>query len=107
MNRYLTKSRIAAVVMICMLVTVSFASAETPVYGGSPSGDPFETPTAAGMAADLVLVRVFGLAAIVTGSVLLVVSLPFTIPSKSVNTAAKKLVVGPTKFTFVRPLGEF
>jgi len=58
------------------------------------------------MVADLVLIRPIGLIATVLGSVVFVVSLPFTLLGGNVDEAAKSLVVEPAKFTFVRPLGE-
>jgi hypothetical protein len=42
----------------------------------------------------------------VLGSVAFVVTLPFSIPTKSVDKAAQKLVVDPARYTFVRPLGQ-
>lgn len=63
-------------------------------------------PTAEAMLADVVLLRPFGFAATVLGSVVFVVALPFTLPTRSVDKAAKKLVVEPAKFTFARPLGQ-
>jgi hypothetical protein len=36
-----------------------------------------------------------------------VVTLPFTLPSKSVHSAAKELVAVPAQYTFKRPLGQF
>jgi len=35
-----------------------------------------------------------------------VVTLPLSIPTRSVDKAAQKLVVDPAKYTFVRPLGQ-
>jgi len=35
-----------------------------------------------------------------------VITLPFSIPTKSVDKAAQKLIVDPAKYTFVRPLGQ-
>jgi len=43
----------------------------------------------------------------VVGAVVFVVTLPFTLPSKSVDRAAKKLVAEPAQYTFKRPLGQF
>jgi hypothetical protein len=53
------------------------------------------------------MARPLGLAAMVVGVVVFVVSLPFTLPSGSVDSANKMLVKAPTVFTFKRPLGRF
>jgi len=59
------------------------------------------------MAGDFFLCRPLGLAATVIGSVLFVVSLPFSALGDNVGQAADLLVVEPAKFTFDRPLGKF
>ncbi len=58
------------------------------------------------MAIDMVLARPIGLLSVIGGSVLFVVSLPFTIPSGSVDAAADELVRKPINYTFRRPLGQ-
>lgn len=58
------------------------------------------------MVADLVFARPVGLLGLVFGTVAFVAALPFTIPTKQVEEAGKKLVVAPAKYTFVRPLGH-
>lgn len=58
------------------------------------------------MAFDLVLARPIGLLSIIGGSVLFVVSLPFTIPSGSMDAAAVEFVKQPIDYTFKRPLGQ-
>ena len=58
------------------------------------------------MAVDVVLARPIGLLSIIGGSVLFVVSLPFTIPSGSMDAAADELVKKPIDYTFKRPLGQ-
>jgi len=59
------------------------------------------------MFADFILVRPVGIVALVAGSVLFVISLPFSALGGNVKAAAKSLVIKPAKFTFTRPLGEF
>lgn len=59
------------------------------------------------MVMDLVVVRPLGLAAIVIGTALTVVGLPFTLPGGSVGSSAQALIVKPAEYTFNRPLGEF
>ena len=59
------------------------------------------------MYADGLIARPLGLVASVLGAVVFVVTLPFTLPSKSVDSAAKELVAVPAQYTFKRPLGQF
>ena len=62
--------------------------------------------SAEAMVVDGLLLRPGGVIATLVGSVVFVVTLPFSIPTKSVDKAAQKLVVDPAKYTFVRPLGQ-
>ena len=64
-------------------------------------------PSGGAMFADFVLVRPVGIVALVAGSVLFVISLPFSALGGNVKVAARSLVVKPAKFTFTRPLGDF
>ena len=61
----------------------------------------------AAMVIDAIVVRPLGLVAMVAGSALFIVSLPFTALSKSTGRAAEHFIYAPTRFTFRRPLGEF
>ena len=65
-----------------------------------------ETVSAETIIADGLLLRPGGLVATVVGTAVFVVTLPFSIPTKSVDKAAQKLIVDPAKYTFVRPLGQ-
>lgn len=57
--------------------------------------------------ADVVLVRPLSLAATVVGTALFIASLPFAIPSGSINETARALVAAPFNYTFTRPIGYF
>ncbi len=84
------------------------ALAVTPLPAFAAQAD--ETVTgdrAADMVLDAVVARPLGLAAIVVGTALTVVTLPFTIPSGSVKASARELIVRPAEYTFKRPLGDF
>ncbi|NPA94388.1 MAG: hypothetical protein GXO58_03050 [Thermodesulfobacteria bacterium] len=59
------------------------------------------------MMVDGVVARPLGLASTVIGSAFFLVTLPFTIPSHSVESAKKQMIDYPAWFTFKRPLGEF
>jgi hypothetical protein len=64
-------------------------------------------PNADEMFVDAAYGRPLGLVAMVLGTVAFVITLPFTLTSHSVGDSAKTLIVGPTKYTFKRPLGRF
>ncbi|PZP52493.1 MAG: hypothetical protein DI596_14005 [Azospira oryzae] len=77
------------------------ASASLPAAGYDPqTGDP-----GAAMAADALFARPIGLIGAVLGAALWVVSLPFTLPSRSADEAGQALVGAPLQYTFERPLG--
>jgi hypothetical protein len=100
MNR-MTQQVLVVTLAIVLLATAGLVQAQE--YASSPVEKEI---TADAMLADLVLLRPLGLAATVLGSAVFVVSLPFTLPTRSVDKAAQKLVVDPGKFTFARPLGQ-
>ena len=56
---------------------------------------------------DLLFARPLGIVATVIGSAVYFVSLPFTIPSGSVQHTGDVMVGEPFNFTFRRPLGDF
>jgi|PlaIllAssembly_1097288.scaffolds.fasta_scaffold300867_2 hypothetical protein len=58
------------------------------------------------VAADAILVRPACIVSAAVGSVLWVVALPFSVPSKSTKSTAKVLINKPVKAAFVRPLGD-
>jgi hypothetical protein len=64
-------------------------------------------PTGSEMVFDALVVRPLGLVGTVVGAATWVVSLPFTLPSRSSERAAKQMVAKPAEFTFKRPLGQF
>lgn len=64
-----------------------------------------ETPTALAMTGDALFVRPALLATTIIGSVVYVVSLPFSALGGNAGEAGEVLVVGPAKATFVRCLG--
>lgn len=51
---------------------------------------------------DLFIARPFGVAAGIAGTGLFILSLPFTIPTRSVDSAAKTFIVEPFRFSFTR-----
>ena len=55
---------------------------------------------------DIVIARPVGLATVAAGTVLFVVTLPFSLPCGNASDAWNKLVGKPVDFTFKRPLGN-
>lgn len=86
-------------IAVAMLITVILITSSAPAFGYQDKG--------MDMTMDVLMVRPVGLAATVVGTVLFIVALPFAIPSGSVGTVACELVVTPSKYTFVRPIGDF
>jgi hypothetical protein len=52
--------------------------------------------------ADLAIARPLSVAAGIVGAGVFIVTLPFTLPTKSTDAAAKMFIVRPFKFAFVR-----
>ena len=90
------------IVMVTMLMAVPFGS---PALGQEYFES--EEPGGGAMTYDLVVVRPIGIIATLAGTVIFVVSLPFSLLGDNVDTASEKLVKAPARFTFKRPLGEF
>ncbi|ULQ45217.1 hypothetical protein JN531_008760 [Flagellatimonas centrodinii] len=70
------------------------------------SGALDDSPSAAAMVADLVVVRPLSLVATVLGTGFFVVQLPLAAIQLDVETPARKLVLEPARYTFVRELGR-
>ena len=86
------KLKVTILIVICIFMT------SVPAFGNDQA---FETTV------DILLVRPVSLAATVVGTAVFIVSLPFSIPSKSVGATAQTLVVEPFNYTFTRPIGQF
>ncbi len=77
------------------VVSVSYSGGwnqDEPNYG---NGEQFH-------AADLLIARPLGVLASAAGTAIFLVSLPFTIPTGSVDRAAQIFIVNPLKFSFSR-----
>ena len=85
--------------LIAFLVVFALIASAAPALANEPT-DAYIIP-------DVLLVRPIGLAAIVLGSVIFVVSLPVALPTGSVGKVGQRLVADPVEFTFVRPIGDF
>lgn len=64
-------------------------------------------PSTGEVLADAVIARPLSAVGTVLGALAFVVSLPFTIPSGTVDRAGNALVKKPFKETFKRPVGQF
>ncbi len=101
--------------VIAAIVTVPSCGVKSKPGPLGPSGSSAVTqeetarkePSAEKIAADILLARPLGFAALVVGTVLSLIALPFSLlggyDHKEVH---QKLVVEPAKFTFTRPMGD-
>lgn len=65
-----------------------------------------EENSAEQMVVDFFLFRPLGIAATAMGTVMFIVSLPFSASGGNVKEAFCKMMIEPAKFTFARPLGD-
>jgi hypothetical protein len=92
---------------VALLVAVLFLGATSLVHAVDDSYTVrTEDVSAETIIVDGLLLRPAGIVATVLGTVVFVVTLPFSIPTRSVDKAAQKLIVDPARYTFVRPLGQ-
>lgn len=91
----------AGFVAVALMMSAGSAGAQS----AAPDYD--DTPTAAAMAFDLVIVRPLGLVGTVAGVGLFVIDLPFSLlRGKPPKDSAERFIVQPAKFTFTRDLGR-
>lgn len=65
-----------------------------------------DTPSAEAMAFDLFIARPLGLAGTVAGTAIYAVALPINLLTFNLADPARRLIIEPAKFTFVRDLGD-
>jgi hypothetical protein len=93
--------------LLAILTVIAVAVTFTAPPALAAAGDMvIDEGSADAMIGDLVFLRPAGLLALVGGSVVFVLSLPFSALGGNVGEAAQKLVVDPARYTFVRPLGH-
>jgi len=102
MFRSRMQSGMALLMAVLLLCATSLVHAAEESYPNKSDND----VSAEAILADGLILRPAGVLATLLGSAAFVVTLPFTIPTKSVDKAAQKLVVEPARYTFTRPLGE-
>lgn len=86
-----------------LMVLLTCMTLMLPAYGFADQNT--EKPNAWEMGADLVIARPIGFVGTILGTVVFVVSLPFSLLGGNVGDAADALVIGPAKTTFLRCLG--
>lgn len=96
------KSGLALLLALLVVSTTTLVHAAEDTYRPRSTNDP---PVEA-MLADGLLLRPAGLIATAVGSLAFVVTLPFSLATRSVDKAAQKMVVDPARYTFVRPFGQ-
>jgi hypothetical protein len=89
------KKRISALALSMVLILATTTS--------SRATDDF---SAEAMIADTIVVRPICFAATAVGTAFFIVSLPFSLISRSTPKAARALVAKPAAATFTRPLGD-
>ena len=92
--------------LVLMLLTVQMTViAQEPAVPGKEHAQ--ESPEPAGLILiDALLLRPLGLAATALGTAAFVLTLPFSLPTRSAGKVAEALVCKPAKYTFARPLGK-
>ena len=109
MSQPTTKSWFILLLILVLLSATTLATAQDAVRPSETGerNETLEAPNPAGaMLLDGFLLRPLGLAATVLGTAAFIVTLPFSLPTRSADDAAEVLVVKPAKFTLARPLGE-
>lgn len=99
--RKITKRSIAFF-LIATLVFVPFATSVA--AASQPQNDDI---SAGAMTVDLLFVRPVGVASVLFGAAVFIVSLPFSALGGNTGKAAKALVAAPFNYTFARELGQF
>ena len=78
-----------------------------PLAAEAPDPDAFRPSDVGRVALDVLLLRPLGVAASAAGLAAFVVSVPFVAASSGIRTSWEAFVLGPTEYTFSRPIGEF
>ena len=89
-----------------IIVALLFLSSTTPVFAQNTSKD-WNERSGEKMAFDLVILRPVGIVGTAAGTVVYVISLPFSLLGKNHQEAFENMVKEPAQYTFTRPLGDF
>ena len=92
----------------CVVITLALSLIIVPFGMAASSDSLLEAKENSGalMMADALLVRPVGLVAVILGTAVFVVSLPFSALGGNTGQAAEKLIKEPAVYTFSRPLGD-
>jgi len=96
------RSGIALAMALLLLAATSLVHAMDGAYRPKGGVD----GSAEAILVDGFILKPAGILTTLVGSAAFVLTLPFSIPTRSVDNAAQKLVVDPARYTFVRPLGQ-
>jgi len=96
------RAGIALTMVLLLLCATSLVYAIESTYAAKGSVD----GSTEAILVDGLVLKPAGIVATLVGSVAFVVTLPFSIPTRTVDNAAQRLVVDPARYTFVRPLGQ-
>ena len=88
------------------LFTLVLVSIAAPVFGENPA-QKSEERSAEKMAFDMLILRPAGLIGTAAGSVIYLISLPFSYAGGNHEEALDSMVRKPAEYTFKRPLGDF
>jgi hypothetical protein len=96
------RKKIIVILLAAALMVVPFGSSAMAKGSDYPIENSAEI-----MAADFAVVRPLQFVSLVTGTVVFIVSLPFSALGDNVNEAYTKMMKEPARMTFLRPLGVF
>jgi hypothetical protein len=91
---------------LVLLLAVMLIGTALSVEGWAESKIMARTPNDELPLMDLVFARPIGVMAGIAGTGIFIASLPFTLPTKSVDKAAKMLITDPFRFSFTRPFPD-
>ena len=100
------QSRMRAGIALTMALLLLYATSLVYAMEGTYTAKGGIDGSAEAILVDGFILKPAGVLATLVGSAAFVVLLPFSIPTRSVDKAAQKLVVDPARYTFVRPLGQ-
>ena len=95
-------------ILLACLLAIALISSPLYSFAEKAEEERYKQPKdPAAMTLDLVIARPVGLVAMLAGTVLFVVSVPFSALGGNTEEAWDSLVASPARYTFQRPLGEF
>lgn len=95
-----TFRKLLTVLSLAMFLAVTLPGSAQANDAGTETGDELAVTF------DLLILRPVGVVATGAGLVIFVGSLPISLATLSVGKAFSALVVGPARYTFMRPLGD-